>query len=154
MKTKQLILQKQEELEVLRTERRKHKDRFQAAAQGIKLAFDNSLDDQEISFQDLSLFVVGDRVVINEKVEFVKTSQCDNKMVFLTYLKEGGTFGFHKHNCIEICEVVEGILIEPERNYKCFTEGETIIYAKNEIHKPYATRKSIYKVTYVKKLNL
>lgn len=107
----------------------------------------------DISFRDLSLFRVGERVDVNDNVTFEKTYQDDNKMVFLTYMLDGGTFGIHSHDCYEFCEVLKGNLFEKTRGLaKVYGEGETIIYSPNEAHIPYATSDSTYKVTFLKNL--
>ena len=103
-----------------------------------------------ITFKDLMLFDVGARNELSEGVFFEKTYHSEDKMVFTTYMEKGGSFGIHSHECIEICNVLKGNLIERERGYKVYNKGESIIYAKNEDHRPYATEESVYEVIFLR----
>ena len=88
-----------------------------------------------ITFQDLMYFDIGERNELADGVFFEKTYHSEDKMIFITYMEKGGGFGLHAHECIEICNVLRGNLIERERGYKVYTKGETVIYAKNEEHR-------------------
>lgn len=112
--------------------------------------YDKNSDDL-ITFESLGFFDVGKRVSVNERVDFEKTKESKTSMTFLTYMENGGSFGLHSHNCIEIVDIIKGDLIERERGYKVYSEGQQVIYAKNEKHRPYATKDSIYEVTFTKK---
>lgn len=105
-----------------------------------------------LDFETLMLFELDERMQVNDGVEFVKTYQDDEKMVFLTYMQDGGSFGIHSHDCYEKVEIIEGVLIETERGYKSYSKGESLVYAPYEKHKPYATRNSMYQVTFYKTL--
>lgn len=107
----------------------------------------------KISFDDLKLFKVGERVEVNEEITFKKTYQDKNKMEFLTYMLDGGTFGVHSHDCYEFCEILKGAFFEKTRGLtKVYGVGETIIYAPNEEHIPYATKDTTLRVTFLKHL--
>lgn len=112
----------------------------------------NEKGDSFISWKDLKGTKIGERHLVNDQVEFEKSFEDENKMVFLTYMIEGGSFGTHHHDCYEVCEVVKGCLIETARNYKVYNEGDEVFYGKGEIHKPYAPKDSIYKVTFFKRI--
>lgn len=105
-----------------------------------------------VSFDELKSLNLKEVYDVNESISFVMTSKTDNKLVFTTYMMEGGTFGLQHHDCIEICKVIEGNLFESDRGFKVYTKGDTIIYAAFEKHKPYATVDSVYEVTFYKKL--
>lgn len=150
MRTKELLKESKSNIDFLRKERKLQKKKFVSDTLVVIEAFNSCKLYQEITFEDLSLFEIGQRVIVNEKVEFEKIYQDKNKITFLTYMIDGGSFGFHNHDCIEICKVIRGNLIEPERNYKTWSVGQEIIYSKNETHKPYATEESIYEVTFLK----
>ena len=105
-----------------------------------------------ITFDDLLIFEIGKRNEVNDGVYFEKTYQDDNKLVFLTYMLEGGGFGVHLHDCVEFCKILKGNLIERTRGYKKYQQGQTIVYAPNELHRPYATSESLYEVTFYKNI--
>ena len=105
-----------------------------------------------ITFDELLLFEIGKRNEVNDGVFFEKTYQDDNKLVFLTYMLEGGGFGVHLHDCVEFCNILKGNLIERTRGYKKYKQGQTIVYAPNELHRPYATSESLYEVTFYKNI--
>lgn len=118
----------------------------------VVCGFDNEVN-TTITFGDLKLFKVGERIEVNENVTFEKTFESRNKMIFLTYMLNGGTFGVHNHNCYEICKVLKGSLFEKTRGLtKVYGVGESIIYTPNEKHIPYATDDSTYEVTFYKNL--
>lgn len=105
-----------------------------------------------ITFEDLKLFDIGERVIVNDAVNFEKTYQDNNKMIFLTHVLDGGSFGLHSHNCYEIVNILKGNLIERNYGMKEYVEGEQVIYCPNENHRPYATMDSTYEVTFIKEL--
>ena len=99
-----------------------------------------------ITFSDLSLLKVGDRNEVAEGVYFEKTYDDGDKIVCFAYLEKGCSFGIHYHDCVESIKVLKGNLLERERGYKVYSEGEMLIYAVNEAHRPYATEDSLYEV--------
>lgn len=105
-----------------------------------------------ITFDELLIFEIGKRNEVNDGVFFEKTYQDENKLVFLTYMLEGGGFGVHLHDCVEFCKIIKGNLIERTRGYKKYEQGQLVIYAPNELHRPYATSESLYEVTFYKKI--
>jgi quercetin dioxygenase-like cupin family protein len=105
-----------------------------------------------ISFDELKLFKIGERVSVNDEIDFEKTYEDDNKQVFLTYLEKGGAFGIHSHDCYEFCKVLKGNLIEKTRGLKSYGANEISIYAPNEKHTPYATENSVYEVIFLKEV--
>jgi hypothetical protein len=119
--------------------------------QKILSVFDNDKK-LEITFDDLKVFKVGERAEVNDGVFFEKTYEDKNKMTFLTYMIDGGTFGIHLHDCWEFCKILKGNLIEKQRGYKRYSEGETVSYSKGEEHTPYATQDSVYEVHFYKSL--
>lgn len=117
----------------------------------VLFGFESSSNVQ-ITFDELKLFKVGERAEINESITFEKTYEDENKLVFLTFLLKGGSFGVHNHDCFEFCHVLKGNLFEKTRGLSVYTVGDTVCYAPNEKHIPYATENSTYEVTFLKKL--
>lgn len=117
----------------------------------ILFGFDSS-NNVTITFDELKLFKVGERAEINDSITFEKTYEDENKLVFLTFLLEGGAFGVHNHDCFEFCEILKGNLFEKTRGLTVYAEGDMICYAPREKHIPYATKNSTYEVTFIKKL--
>lgn len=109
--------------------------------------FDKDSDDL-ISFDDLRFFDIGKRVSVNDRVDFEKTEQTEDSITFLTYMQNGGSFGLHSHDCMEIVNIIKGDLIEKERGYKVYSEGQQVAYAVGEKHRPYATKNSVYEVIF------
>lgn len=107
--------------------------------------------EETITYEALKMLEISERVG-SESVEFEKVSEDDCRMVFLTFMMDGGSFGLHKHDCVEIVKVLKGSLIEKTRGYKVYNTGETVIYSAFEEHKPYATENSTYEVTFLKEL--
>ena len=105
-----------------------------------------------ITFEELKAFGIGERININDDVVIEKTFQSENKLVFLTFMLDGGAFGVHNHDCYEVVKVLKGNLFEKTRGLKVYTAGEEVIYAENETHIPYSTENSTYKVTFYKEL--
>lgn len=105
-----------------------------------------------ITYKDLSLFEIGQRIEVSEDVTFEKIYQDDNRMTFMTYIMDGGGYGVHSHDCYEITTVLKGNLIERNYGMKVYSEGDTVVYSPKEVHKPYATKDSTYEVTFCKHL--
>lgn len=105
-----------------------------------------------INFSDISLLEVGSRNEVSEGVYFEKTYDDGEKIILLTYMEKGGSFGVHSHDCVELVRILKGNLLERERGYKTYNKGDVIIYASDEIHRPYATEDSLYEVIFYKNL--
>lgn len=105
-----------------------------------------------ITFESLKALIKGEVYEVNDSVSFVMKSKSENRLVFITYMLEGGSFGLQEHDCFEFCEIIDGNLFETERGYKVYVEGEVVSYSPNEKHKPYSTTNSIYEVTFIKEL--
>lgn len=118
----------------------------------IVCGFDNK-NNVTITFEDLKIFKIGERIDVNDSVVFEKVSQTDNKMVFLTFMLDGGSFGVHSHDCYEFCKVLKGNLFDRKQNVlMVYSEGETVVYPPNQSHTPYATMNSTYEVTFIKNI--
>lgn len=115
----------------------------------ILVGFGDS-DKTMITFEQLKMFEIGVRNEVVDGVSFEKTFESESKIVFLTFMLDGGSFGVHSHDCLEECRVLKGNLVERTRGYKIYEEGETLFYAKDEIHRPYATKESLYEVIFYK----
>jgi hypothetical protein len=59
-------------------------------------------------------------------------------------------FGLQQHDCKEICEVIEGHLIEVLERNKLYTKGDKVFYPSYYMHKPSATQFSVYGVELIK----
>lgn len=105
-----------------------------------------------ITYEELQTIKVGERISLNENIEFEKFYEDENKMSFYTYMFDGGSWGIHKHNCYERLKVLKGLCIEKQRGLIPISEGEEIIYAPNEVHAPYTRCDSTYEVTFYKVL--
>lgn len=103
------------------------------------------------SFIPISEFMhlnVGEPFYVNEKVHFIRQETSLERVIFMTYVKAGGSFGLQSHDVPEICKIIRGHLIEAERGDKVYGEGKEIYYAPYEEHKPYALVDSVYEVTF------
>ena len=105
-----------------------------------------------INFSDVSLLTIGSRNEVSEGVYFEKTYDDREKIILLTYMEKGGSFGVHSHDCVEVVRILKGNLLERERGYKTYNKGDVIIYAPDEVHRPYATEDSLYEVIFYKNL--
>ena len=105
-----------------------------------------------INFEDLSLLKIGSRNEVSEGVYFEKSFEDKNKIIVITYMQKGGSFGVHLHDCVEVVNILKGNLVERERGYKVYGKGEMVIYAANEVHRPYATEDALYEVIFYKNL--
>ena len=123
------------------------------ALKKLDIIFGFSNDEEvTISFDELKLFNRREVIEVSKEVSFEKIYQSDSKITFLTYMKEGGSFGVHNHDCFEIVRIIKGNLFEKTRGLKTYGEGDIIAYSPKETHKPYATKNSIYEVTFYKDL--
>lgn len=114
-------------------------------------AFANQ-EETVITYEELKLFKIGQRNEVNEGVYFEKIFEDSETMVFLTYMINGGSFGVHKHDCLESCKIVKGALIEKTRNYTVYGEGQKVYYSAFELHTPYATVETLLEVTFYKNM--
>jgi len=113
--------------------------------------FDND-DNIRITFEELELIKLEDLIIVNEDVSFKKTFQDSNIMKFITYVKKGGSFGYHSHDCFEITKVLSGNLIERSYGMRSYAKDEIVMYSPLELHKPYSTMDSVYEVLFLKQI--
>lgn len=116
------------------------------------LSFDSDVGESLVTWEQLRQAKIGERNEVNSKVSFEKVDESDNHQRFLTYMEEGGSFGVQKHDCYEVCKIIKGNLIEPLRGYSIYSEGDQILYAPYEKHKPQSSSQSIYEVIFYKNL--
>ena len=107
-----------------------------------------------ITFEELHALTLHKVYDVNEGVSFVMFLKEDNRLVFDTYMQESGEFGLQNHDCYEFCEIIEGDLIEKERGYSVYSKGDIVSYSPFEKHKPYSTKDSVYRVTFIRNLEL
>ena len=107
-----------------------------------------------VSSEQLSTLNIGERVSIENGVEFEKISETKNKMEFFTTMIDGGKFANHFHNWVEVCEVLEGQLIETRKGdrltVKVYSKGDRAIYDKGEVHSMHVKDYTLLKVTFLK----
>jgi len=119
------------------------------------LKLDSKEDIVFISMEELSTLKVGEVVKdLAEGVEFVKLFENENEMLFHTMLIEGVSFNLHYHDCVEICKVLEGCMIETQRaNTKAiryYGKNERAIYDKGEKHALHAQEYTLIEVRFLK----
>lgn len=107
-----------------------------------------------ISSEQLKSLAVGERVKLSDGVEFLKIVETQNKMVFHTMMVNGGKFGDHFHDWVEICKVLEGVLIETSRDgtkgTRIHNVGDRAIYDKGEAHSMHVNEYTLLEVTFLK----
>lgn len=113
----------------------------------IAMKFQDS-QSQSVDWITLKAFKMHGWIMIN-KIKFVKVSENDDEMVFLTEMEPHSNFGEHSHDCIEHIEVLDGELIDDMNDVRLI-KGDKYIYGPNTVHAPYSTIESSYKVTFKK----
>ena len=130
-----------------------------------KMAYDNCMKAITYKQTNETVFIakdqlrtldIGEVVKLSEGVEFHKISENKKEMVFLTVMIDGGRFNLHYHDCIEICEVKEGVMFETQRGdvkaLRTYKKGERAIYDKGEKHSLYATQYTLLEVKFLDEL--
>lgn len=143
-----------EEMAVIRSIRLKEREKVNEDIRDTQSILDsfNGGYNSIITFDELSTFEIGQRISLNENIDIEKTFQNENRVVFITYMKNGGEFGAHSHDCIERVKIVRGHLIDRKRGYNTYSQSQELFYAAGEEHEPYATLDSVYIVTFYKTL--
>ena len=114
---------------------------------------DNSED--MITFRQLSNFKFNEEFDLGNGVTFKRVKHPSKKVYFITEMNPEDSptkiaeFGRQKHDCKELCEVLEGELIEIREGFKKYDKGDIVIYPKNFIHKPSSSIKSKYGVEFL-----
>lgn len=147
----------QSELALLRAQRNSEREKAKKIAHELcKMVsrFANDSGKAEISYAELEKCKVGETFCVNDKVSFIRQKSGENELVFITHMKPNGTFGFQKHDCLEIVKVIQGNLIERCRDDRVYKEGEMLTYNIGEMHKPSSDTESIYEVTFIKNKNI
>lgn len=131
------------------------------AYQNFDKVLDNNTYDENpiyISWEQLKTVQVGDTVKVSQDgtVEFIKISENEDEMVFNTMMFDGGKFTKHFHDCVEICKVLSGRMIETEKGerttVKVYNVGQRAIYDKGETHAMYVNEYTLLEVRFLKKL--
>jgi quercetin dioxygenase-like cupin family protein len=105
-------------------------------------------DKSMVTIEDFRAVPMNEVVDLTSKVSFIKTFENENEMHFKTYLKAGGKYGVHAHDCDEHTTVVKGHLIELLNERKTYNEGETVTYLANSLHEPSCEIDSEYHVIF------
>lgn len=140
-----------ENISALRNEReitRQELSKITKAAERVLGIFNGIITETMVSVDELRLFKIGEKVNLSVKVFFVKYYEDAHKMKFHTFLKPGGRYGVHEHDCKETTTIVKGHLIELLASNKVYEAGSVITYEPNVLHEPYCTEESQYDVTF------
>ena len=109
-----------------------------------------------ISINELRTLDIGEVVKVSEGVEFEKIKESANEMTFITTMIEGGRFELHHHDCIEVCKILSGYMIETQRanikSYRVYNVGDVAVYYKNESHALHATEYTQIEVRFLKEI--
>jgi quercetin dioxygenase-like cupin family protein len=104
-------------------------------------------EDNMITINEFKDIKLNELILLSTSVSFVKLFQSDNEMHFTTYLKAGGKYGIHQHDCDEHTTVIKGNLVELLDGI-VYNEGETVIYLAGSKHEPSCTIDSEYFVVF------
>lgn len=107
---------------------------------------DNST--KKIPIEQLKELSPGVWYPVSDLVRFRKVSQDPGRVVFETELQSGGSFSRHFHNALEICKVLEGELVSPERE-ESTGPGGRVTYMPGEVHSPYSPIFTRLEVTFL-----
>jgi len=111
--------------------------------------FHNDEGSDMVSYHELSKLQFEVPYYINEKVYFIrKPSKHPNQLFFVTHMGAGGVFGKQRHDVLEVCNIIQGRLIEQTQEDKIYHVGDTVTYGPYTIHKPYTDIDSIYHVIF------
>ena len=141
------------EITQLRQERATARVKIDLATQVLEVVLNKlSLDtgNSTVTWEEFKNMEVGMLLTVNKDVTIVKYFESDSQMGFKSIMKAGGSFGIQSHDCIEEVLVLQGNLIETLRDNKVYTKGQTVTYLHSQLHKPYCTMDSIYKVVFTK----
>lgn len=109
------------------------------------------IKDKPINFNHLiTLFKINEWVHVNDKVKFRLLEYNDTKAVFDTIMQRNGAFGAHRHDdCLEVVEIVKGVLFDAS-NETTYKTNQTIIIEAGREHAPIALEATVLKVTFKK----
>lgn len=140
------------EMSVIRSIRRKEREKVNQDIRDTQSIIDswNGGLNSIITFDELSTFEIGQRISLNNDIDIEPTFKNENRIVFITYMINGGEFGSHSHDCIERVKIIKGHLMDRKRGYNVYSQGQELFYAATEEHEPYATTDSVYIVTFYK----
>jgi quercetin dioxygenase-like cupin family protein len=103
-----------------------------------------------VTLEDFKAVKIGEIIVLTPKVSFVKVLENKSEMHFKTFLKAGGKYGIHSHDCDEHTTVIKGHLIERLNNKHTYLVGDTVIYLSQSLHEPSCEIDSEYYVMFRK----
>lgn len=101
-----------------------------------------------INTKDFRAFQMHKWIVLNPKVRFMLIEDSGEELVFITEMKKGGEFGWHRHDdCTETCIIEKGHVycLETKREAE---EGEELFYDLKEPHIPIALKDSKFTVIF------
>jgi quercetin dioxygenase-like cupin family protein len=144
----------EEKIKNLRKERYEVRMQFEVITDNISSIMDN-LNCREgncsmVTVEDFKAVKIGEVIILTSKVSFVKVLEDEKEMHFKTYLKAGGKYGIHSHDCDEHTTVVKGHLIELLNKRRIYNVGETVVYPSKSLHEPACEIDSEYYVVFRK----
>ena len=107
--------------------------------------------DKPINFIHLiTLFKIHEWIEVNDKVKFKLIEFNNSEAIFDTEMKRNGAFGGHRHDdCIEIAEVLKGVLFDVDSD-KTYYKGDVLTIEAGKKHTPVALENTVLKVTFKK----
>jgi len=103
-----------------------------------------------ITWKELSQMKLNENYEVNDKINFHKFYEDKNTQKFKCYMKSGAEFSKHKHNYKEVLEIIQGSLIETERDNTIYKKGSFVEYKAFEVHKPFTIEDTVLKIIHTK----
>ncbi|CAA6810540.1 MAG: Unknown protein [uncultured Sulfurovum sp.] len=133
-------------------------DRFNKLNEEITLmlnAFSFDEGESMITYQTLAGLEFDKWFPVNDGVKFKRIFNPNKPVFYITEMDPSATtdgvaiFGTQKHDCKELCTVIEGELIEGNEGNKKYVTGDIVIYPTDYLHKPKAKVFSKYLVEFI-----
>lgn len=111
-------------------------------------------DDQYISFEEMTKIPFNTPIDIDEKdlgsITTTRLASEENQLLFRVKMKAGKLWKTHYHNCIEMCVVLEGELLDLISQRRA-GKHKTIVFkaGKEGIHNVRAERDSVFYVKFL-----
>jgi anti-sigma factor ChrR (cupin superfamily) len=145
-----------DEIQELRAYRQIQRERTNKISIDLEMCFMKLASDHGehfIPLCDLANLIIGHKYEIQKGVYFTPILYSLKKWIFLTDVDADCFFGIHEHDAVELCKVLKGNLIDKVSG-KEYQAGEFARFEKGQKHKPGATVKSQYEVTFLINDNL
>ena len=121
----------------LRDQRQKSMMHFYAETHEMTQICDafNGVTQKAITYEDLSSFDLFATIPLNENVDLVKVHDDGDKLIFETNMKKYGEFGWHFHDCVEVIDVIAGVLFDGV-SQKTLRKGDQELLKIDQKHRP------------------